>query len=488
MRFSFLTLFLCLSLAAGAQKAAPHRAAPPQKKQAAASVMPVTTTSAKARALFQQGMTESMNFHLDRGLALWRAAVQEDRSFALAHVMIAFRTQDPAEAKSALAQANAAAPKTTPGERLFVRWITGIREGHFVSGIAAMNDLIAMYPKDKQLLSLAGNWVLQRFSYERAADLLNRALAVDPDYPPALNSAAYAYAELGDFDKAVKIMEHYAAVLPNEPNAQDSYAEILRMAGKYDAAIEHYQAALKMAPGFSIMGLADTYALKGEEERARAEYTRCNDQAEMSEDRIMCRMKSPITYVWERNFAAANQAFEAAAKWAHEHDLGLAEAQAIETMASYEQDDAQALKHLERAESVLQQNASISQSDRDEEMAHILRWRVIRSAHAGKPAVAEEALRQLRAIADRNPSENTQREYNAAQGALLMAQNKPAQAIAYLREDVKNAFSMALLVKAYEQTGDRQSAEAERSELANLHLATIDNAVVTPEFRGGKSQ
>ncbi len=425
-----------------------------------------------------------MNFHLDRALGLWREAVKLDPNFALANVMIAFRTQDPSEAKSALERGKAAAPRTTAGERLFVRWISGIREGHFVSGIAAMNDLTAMYPKDKQLLSLAGNWVLQRFSYERAVELLNRALAVDPDYPPALNSAAYAYAQMGDFDKGIAMIAHYAQVLPKEPNAQDSYAEILRMAGKFDAAIQHYQAALKMAPGFSIMGLADTYALKGDEERARAEYTRCNEKAEMSEDRIMCRLKLPVTYVWEKNFAAADTAFESTAKWAHEHDLGLAEAQAYRMMASYAQDNAAALQRLEQAMKALGEHASVSQSDRDEESASILRWRVVRAAQAGDRTLADTALQQLRSLADRNPNESTQREYNAAQGALLMIDNKPAQAVPYLREDTNNAFSMAWLVKAYEQTGEPQDAAKTKQSLAHLYLPTIDTAVVTPAFRG----
>ncbi|MGB9106476.1 MAG: tetratricopeptide repeat protein, partial [Terriglobales bacterium] len=383
--------------------------------------------------------------------------------------------------------ANTAARTGSGGERLFVRWITGIREGNFLSGIAAMNDLMTLYPRDKQILSLAGNWLMVRYSYDRAADLLNRALAADPNYPPALNSAAYAYAQMGDFPKAIKLMRHYAEVIPNEPNAQDSYAEILRMAGKYGDAIGHYQAALKMAPGFSIMGLADTYALKGDEERARAEYMRCNQQAEMSEDKILCRLQYPITYVWEKNYRAADEAFEKTAQWAHVHDLGFAEAQAYRMMAMYQEDDGVALQQLDRAAAALGEHASVSKSDRQDETARILRWRVVRATHAGHAPAAAEALHQLQGMADRNPSEIVQRSYDAAAGAKLMADGKPAEAIPHLREDVKDAFSMALLVKAYEQTGDPPMAATERNELTNLHLPTIDGAIVTAGVRSDKA-
>ena len=485
MQREFLVILLCCSLSAAAQKPARHPVSLKAKAATVPAVLPITTSLEMSRALFRQGMTDSMNFHLDRALGLWRDAVKIDRDFAIAHAMIAFRTQDPKEAKSALELANASASHASPGERLLVRWITGIREGNFVSGIAAMNDLMAMYPGDKQMLSLAGNWLMVRSSYDRAAELLNRALAVDPDYPPALNSAAYAYAQMGDFPKAIKLMQHYAEVIPREPNAQDSYAEILRMAGKFDDAIEHYQAALKIAPGFSIMGLADTYALKGEEERARAEYMRCNEQAEMSEDRILCRLQYPITYVREKNYAAADQAFETTAKWAHQHDLAFAEAQAYRMTAMYQENDAVALKQLDRAAAVLNEHAIVSKSDHQDEMARILRWRVVRALHAGDQAEATRSLEQLEKMASTDPSEVVQRSYHAALGAKLISEGKAAEAVPHLREDVKDAFSMALLVKAYEQSGEQQLAAAERNNLANLHLPTIDNAIVTPEFRAG---
>ncbi|MBZ5567255.1 MAG: tetratricopeptide repeat protein [Acidobacteriia bacterium] len=482
---------LCLSVAGAAQEAPRGRSAASKitkHTSEATTVLPVTTASAQARALYQQAMTESMNFHLDRALVKWRAAVKLDPDFALAHLMIAFRTPDPKEAKAALQRANTAVRKATDGERLFVRWITGIREGNFVSGIAAMNDLMAKYPRDQQMLSLAGNWLMVRSSYDRAAEVLNRALAVDPNYPPALNSAAYAYAQMGDFTKAIELIRHYAEVIPNEPNAQDSYAEILRMAGKFDEAIEHYRAALKMAPGFSLLGLADTYALKGEEAKARAAYTRCQERAEMSEDHILCRLQYPITYVREKNYGAADEAFEATAKWAHQHNLGFAEAQAHRMMAEYQRDDAAALKHLERAAAALDEHASVSKSDRDDEMARILRWRVMHASHAGNKVLAAKALQELETMANATQSESVQRSYHAAVGADLMAKSKPAEAIPHLSEDVKDAFSMALLVKAYEEMSDENGAAAERAELINQNIPTIENALVAPAFRSGARQ
>ena len=125
----------------------------------------------------------------------------------------------------------------------------------------------------------------------------------------------------------------------------------------------------------------------------------------------------------------------------------------------------------------------MSKSDYQDEMARILRWRVARAGHAGNIKMAASALRELQTLAEANPSEIVQRSYDAAVGTQLMAEGKAAEAIPHLREDVKNAFSMALLVKAYEQTGDERMAASERKELGNLHLPTIDCAIVTPGWR-----
>jgi tetratricopeptide (TPR) repeat protein len=428
-------------------------------------------------------MAEEMNLHHDRALMRWRVAAKLDPDFVLGNLMIAYHTHDPQEAKRALQRANAAAGGVTDGERMLVKWITSIREGKFLAGIVAMNDLTGTYPGDKELQMMAANWLLARYSFDRAGEVLGHVLAADPDYPPALNAAAYVHAEMDEFPAALKLVAHYAEVLPNEPNAQDSYAELLRLAGRYDEAIQHYQAALKIAPGFSILGVADTYALKGDEERARAEYRRCNTHSEMARDHMTCRLQYATTYVWEKNHNAADEAFENTAKWAHKHDLGFGEAQAHRMMAMYQPDDAAALKHLQRAIAALQEHASVSSSDRQEEMARILRWRITRAMHAGDTATANEAMQQLRSLADQDPSEAIQRAYNGALGAQLMAEGKAVHAIPYLRDDLKDGCSMALLVQAYEQTGDKEMAAGARAKLAHLNLPTIENAMVASSVR-----
>ena len=177
-------------------------------------------------------MRDYENLYLERANLGWRAAAQADPNFALAQAWIAFNSRNPAEASTARDKAKALTSKVTPGERLMIQWIANVQENNFIVGIAAMNDMLAMYPKDKRLLYLAGNWLVLENGYGQAQKIFERALVIDKNYPAALNDLAFCYARNREFDKAFTAMERYVAILPGEPNPRDSYAEIFAHGGQ----------------------------------------------------------------------------------------------------------------------------------------------------------------------------------------------------------------------------------------------------------------
>jgi len=459
-------------------------------KPAKTKTMTVTTSSAKARDLYERAMQDYENLYLERANIGWRAAAEADPNFALAHAWIAFNSRTPAEASAAREKAKALAAKATPGERLMIEWITNVQENNFLAGIAAMNDLLAMYPKDKRLLYLAGNWLMYVNSYDQSQKLLERSLAIDKNYPAVLNDLAYAYAHEREFHKAFDAMERYVTVLPNQPNPQDSYAEILRMSGNFDGALEHYRAALKIDPGFvySQLGIGDTYALMGNQTQARVEYDKAIQGAQNDADRLDYMVQKALTWVRENNLSEADKAFYAIADRAHAQELELHEAQAHRSMALYQSDDATALKHLEAAEDALTHQASLSQSEREEERAQILRYRAVRASRAGNQELADKTVRQLETMAGSSRSTTIQQSYHAATGALLMDRKKFADAIPHLEEDPDNPFSMELLSRAYSETGDADRMHEVEVRLRGTNLPTIEQALVVPAARAKPPQ
>lgn len=454
-------------------------------KKAQSNALPVTTSSAKARQLYFKGIEDYENLYLERCNEDWRAAVKEDPNLAVAWGWIAFNSGNPEEVSAARDKAKALAPHTTPGEQLMIAWISKVEEGDFIGGISAMNDMLEMYPRDKHLFYLAGNWLMGENGDDQAEHFMLKALAIDKNFPAAVNDLAYVEARHREFDKAFAAMDRYIVLLPNEPNPQDSYGELKRMAGQFDSALQHYQAALKIDPDFvsSQLGLADTYALMGNQEQARIEYDKAIRFAHNEADRLTYSMQRAMTYVREGNFAEADKDFAEIAQNAHAKAQGLQEAQAYRHKAEYQADDSAALHELKLAEDALHHQATISHSDRDEETSRIWRIRVVRAAHAGNQALADQTLKDLETLAHSSRNRVIQASYQGAAGALLMNEKKYEDAIAHLEEDQDNPFTMELLVQAYYQTSQPQKLHEVEVKLRGTNVPTMEQALVVPAAR-----
>ncbi len=366
-----------------------------------------------------------------------------------------------------------------------IAWIVKVQEGDFIGGISAMNDMLEMYPKDKHLLYLAGNWLMLEDGDEQSQRIMEKALAIDKKFPAALNDLAYLYARNRDFAKAFEDMDRYVALLPNEPNPHDSYGELLRMAGNFQGSLQHYRAALKIDPDFvtSQVGLGDTYALMGNQEQARVEYDKAIRYAHNEADRLAYNMQKAMTWVREGKFADADKLFREIAETAHAKEQDLQEAQAFRHLAEYQTDDNAALKYLQSAEESLGHRNTISKSDKDEELSRILRNRAVRAAHAGNPALADQSLKQLEAMATGSRNRVIQSSYNGAAGTLLMDQKKFDEAIACLEEDQENPFTLELLVQAYYQTNQSDKLHQAEAKLRSTNVPTMEQALVVPAAR-----
>ena len=483
MRRKCLLLVVCLAcgLTSHAKEGKPATKANKHANSASSSsTLPVTTSSAKARDLFERAMVDYENLHLERANIGWRAAAKADTDFALAYAWVAFNSRDPQEVSPSRQRANTLATHVTPGERLMIQWITNVQEGKFIAGIAAMNDMLAMYPKDKRLLYVAGNWLMAENGNDQAQKLFQRALAIDKDYPAAMNDLAYAYARNRQFGQAFGAMDRYVDLLPHEPNPHDSYGELLRMSGNFEDALEHYRMALKIDPDFvsSQLGLGDTYALMGNQEQARIEYDKAIQQAQNPADRLDYTMQKALTLVREGKYADADKVFVAVAETGRAQGLELEEAQAHRRMAEYQSDDAIALKHLDAADTALRESKTMSESDRAEERSRILRFRAVRAIRAGNQELAGSALHELETMANNSRNAVIQSSHHGAAGAVLMAQQKYAEAIPHLEEDPDDPFSMELLSRAYSQTDAKAKMHLVEAKLHGTNVPTLEQALV----------
>jgi len=482
MRFRrcFLLLVVLCSAAAWAQS---HASASSSHKSVPAR-MPVTTSSIKARGHFEKAMQCLEEVRLADSVDQLRAATRDDAKFAQAWILLSYLSHDPEEQDSARNRAKQLAPSATRGEHLLIQWLSNAAEDKYVPAIAAMNDLVALYPKDQLLLYIAGGWLSRQTRYTQSIGILERAVALDPNYAAALNELAYEYAFTGDFSKAFALMERYVALEPDQPNPHDSYAEILRMAGKFDAALEQYRQSIRIDPQFgSELGVADTYALMGKEEEARDEYTRAVVFARSDDERIQYELNSAVTWIRENNRKQAERALREVARHAHVAGLGRLEAEAHRVLSMYEPEYKAACKELDSAQKALDEPHQLSRIERDEEHARILMVRTIRAMEAHADETATSASQELQKMARESRSQVIQLASHTSAGAMLMGASKNAEAIPELEEDSDNPLALRLLWEAHTSVGNTTKAEAIANKLAAMNVPTAEQALVVPQFR-----
>jgi len=191
-----------------------------------AHLVPITTTSPEARALYLEGRT-------------------------LAEAL----------------KANDAKPKFEAAVALDA----GAR-GDAAKQAEHLEALAAAFPRDPRAIAPLANLRFGRQEYAEAVDLFRKALDLDPRYALGWNQLGYALRFLGRYDEAEQAFARYVSVVPDDPNPYDSQAELFFKVGKFEKAIASYRKALAVDPSFiaSYVGIANAQLGLGKPAEARA--------------------------------------------------------------------------------------------------------------------------------------------------------------------------------------------------------------------------
>jgi len=456
-----------------------------QKSDPQTAVLPLTTRSVKVRHL----LNEAWKLDLDqveaaKAVEVLRRVVVIDPEFAMGHELLSQISLDPAEQVTEQNKAFATRKHASHPEQLVIEWLQNAAEHKLIPAITDMNDVLSQYPHDKWVVFLANWWLTTETQYERAAAVYENSGITDS--PGLMNNTAYTYAYMRQFDKAFALMDKYIAALPDDANPQDSYAEILRMAGHFDQAIERYKAALAINPEFysSQFGIADTYLLMGDEERARKEYEIGFHRFRLPAlHQVQWQTREATTFIHEGDYAGADHVFQQIADYAHGKHMSQVEADTYRQMAMYQPDHAQALIFLNKAEAALKEGKNALPAMIKQESAQILRARVELGLKMDDRKSTRSALARLTEMAESSSDKLIDSAYHGATGAFLFSENNYKDAISHLEEDINNPLSLKLLTVACQKTGDAPEAKQTAEILANVNDPTLEQAMIVPAFR-----
>jgi serine/threonine protein kinase/Tfp pilus assembly protein PilF len=237
-------------------------------EKAGPRIADVTTSSLEAYRAYLRGRDELDRFFSAEARRSLEKAVSLDPDFAVAYLYLARASSELGDSKArdeALEKALRLAPRASEKERLYI-------EASYAGSVKRdgperrriLEELVAEYPGEKDAYSDLGLSYDSARQYPQALASFEKALALDPDFGLALNSAAYTYLKMGEPAKAVAYLERYAALNPNDPNPRDSIAEMLMRTGRLEEAVAKYRQVLAAHPDFHLSwaSLAYVYALQ----------------------------------------------------------------------------------------------------------------------------------------------------------------------------------------------------------------------------------
>ncbi|HUH95674.1 MAG TPA: tetratricopeptide repeat protein [Casimicrobiaceae bacterium] len=132
------------------------------------------------------------------------------------------------------------------------------RKGQLAQARAWYKDILRVHPKHAGVLQLLGIVEGQTGHFERAIELIDRAIAVDPDNAEYHSNRGVALKELGRLEAAVASYDTALTLDPERIGDHFNRAVALQGLGQLEAAVESYDKTIELKHDF-----AEAYANRG---------------------------------------------------------------------------------------------------------------------------------------------------------------------------------------------------------------------------------
>ncbi len=453
----------------------------------------ITTSSKPALALFQQAREKMDNLETTAAAALLDEAVQRDPSFAMAYAYRAFAGAGFNLLRQNLDKAVSLADKVSLGERHWILAQQAQLDGNLPRAKEHGDELLKLYPHDKWVAQLAGNFLGDSPVDLRAAlRHYEKATTLDTRFASAYNGIGYAQSRLGDYPAAEAAFKQYITLRPGSPNPYDSYAELLMKMGRYDDSIAQYQKALEKDPQFSsaLAGIGHNDVFKGDYAKGRQSYQREFDQSPNVNGKTGSLFWTSTSYVYEGNVAEALKAIEQQRVFAEKENLvptviGTHEQAAF--ILAESGDLAGSVRHIDAASRLVEESTLPTATKEAARLRVMLaRARILTAVHEFDSA--RVLVGKCQAMVDVSKSPAEERALQAVLGMLELEQGHNDRALAHFaKADPESAYDLFYTAVAQERKGDKAEADRLYSKVATWNQNDLGYALVRARARAKKS-
>jgi tetratricopeptide (TPR) repeat protein len=385
----------------------------------------LTTKSDDARKAAVEGvrMIESYQFG-DPLEAVAKKAIALDPEFAWAHYLLGVVTFPPPQAKPHHDKALELVKKASPGEQAYLDAARLNREQKGAEALAAYKKLAVDYPDERMVKMMIGQLSLNQGKFEDAEQAFDQALALDGSTPRVYGMLGNVAVIRGDYKKARSL---------------------------YDQALS--KRAANTAPGGVYYPMSLSYLYEGNVDQALtglkgflAEYKKSGQDAQF-----------PEVFIWN-SIARIN----------------LENGRTEEAMKAYE----------EGFKSV--PGSKLEENDKRVWMGRLHHGKGRTLARMGKHDAAWKEAETIKKMIDEGGEEGKQYvpAYHYMAGYLKLEAGDGKAAVEHLKQaDQNDPFHKLLLARAYEKTGDKESAKKAYSEIVAFNVNNLERALAYPEAK-----
>ncbi|MEE9225183.1 MAG: tetratricopeptide repeat protein, partial [Bacteroidota bacterium] len=225
-------------------------------------VAEVTTPNLEAYQHYFKGEELVGKLKWEEAKAEFNQAIALDTTFALAYYRLAYATGWTFEegAKESIRKAMEYIERVPEKERYLIRaWYASI-EGNIDEAIAIHQELLKLYPDEKEALFEIGDLSFHQGNYGTAVSYFEKVLAMDPTFERALQHLSWLYGSKWEFDKSLEYAKRLMAV--NEQQGTFAVgAYQYRVKGEFAIAVGYFEKALTMDPAdeVNLFYLTTTY-------------------------------------------------------------------------------------------------------------------------------------------------------------------------------------------------------------------------------------
>ena len=131
----------------------------------------------------------------------------------------------------------------------YTRAISYERQGDWEPAERDFRRALELDPDQPQVLNYLGySLVEQRRNLDEALDMIERAVAAEPESGYIVDSLGWVLYRLGRFDEALPVMERAVELMPTDPILNDHLGDVYWMVGRKREAAFQWRRALSFAP------------------------------------------------------------------------------------------------------------------------------------------------------------------------------------------------------------------------------------------------